>query len=92
MKQFTKKPRHILSSEHPMPCRSIKGSSADHKTLCIQQGNRVERYRYARKDGRGDEYIGDEWFESYIVTPQGELLTWTTSGNYIPSAREFWFE
>lgn len=62
------------------------------KTLCIQHGSTVERYRFARVDGQGDEYIGDDWFESYIVTPQGELLTWTLNGRYIPSAREFWIE
>lgn len=62
------------------------------KTLCVQHGNTVKRYKFARVDGQGDEYTGDEWFESYIVTPQGELLTWTLNGHYIPSAREFWIE
>lgn len=62
------------------------------KTLCVQHGDTIERYKFARVDGQGDEYTGDNWFESYIVTPQGELLTWTLNGNYIPSAREFWIE
>ena len=69
-------------------CDNITAS----KTLCVQHGNTIGRYKFARVDGRGDEYAGNEWFESYIVTPQGELLTWTLNGNYIPSVREFWIE
>lgn len=62
------------------------------KTLCVREGDNVKHFRYARQDGRGDEYIGDNWWESYIVTPQDELLVWTMRGNYIPSAREFWID
>lgn len=62
------------------------------KTLCVREGNTIKHFRYARKDGRGEEYIGDNWWESYIVTPQDELLVWTMRGNYIPSAREFWID
>lgn len=62
------------------------------KTLCVREGDNVKHFRYARQDGRGEEYIGDNWWESYIVTPQDELLVWTMRGNYIPSAREFWID
>lgn len=62
------------------------------KTLCIREGNNIKHFRYARQDGRGEEYIGDNWWESYIVTPQDELLVWTLNGHYIPSAREFWID
>lgn len=62
------------------------------KTLCVRDGDTIKHFRYARQDGRGEEYIGDNWWESYIVTPQDELLVWTMRGNYIPSAREFWID
>lgn len=62
------------------------------KTLCVRHGDTIGRYRFARQDGRGEEYIGDNWWESYIVTPEDQLLVWTMRGNYIPSAREFWID
>lgn len=60
------------------------------KVLYIQDGDRIEQYKFCRIDGLGDEYTDDKWWHSYIVTPKGELLTWTLNGNYIPSARKFW--
>lgn len=74
--------------------RLIRASTAN-KKLYVRQGNRVKEYEYRREDGQGSVYEPadhDNWYESYIVTPNGELLTWTLNGNYIPSAREFWIE
>jgi hypothetical protein len=75
--------------------RYIKSNTSSHKTLCIQDGNSVDRYSFRYTTDIGDLYEPDNhdvWWESYIVTPDGELLTWTLNGNYIPSAIGFWFE
>ena len=62
------------------------------RTLCVRNGDTINRYKFARQDGQGEEYVGNNWWESYIVTPQDELLVWTMRGSYIPSAREFWID
>lgn len=75
--------------------RYIKSNTDSHKVLCVQNGNSVDKYSFRYTTDIGDLYEPDNsdvWWQSYIVTPNGELLTWTLNGNYIPSAREFWFE
>lgn len=75
--------------------RYIRSNTDSHKVLCIQNGNSVDKYSFRYATEQGDLYEPDNsdvWWKSYIVTPQNELLTWTLKGNYIPSAREFWFE
>lgn len=66
------------------------------KVLKIKRksGN-IDTYIYKREDGQGSVYEpadSDDWFHSYIVTPEGKLLAWTTRGQYYPSNNEFWVE
>ena len=75
--------------------RYIKSNTDSHKVLCVQNGNSVDKYSFRYATEQGDLYEPDNrdiWWESYIVTPYGDLLTWALNGNYIPSARKFWFE
>lgn len=74
--------------------RYIRATSSN-KKLYVCEGNRVEEYEYKCEDGQGSVYEpadSNNWWTSYIVTPNNQLLTWTLKGNYIPSAREFWVE
>ena len=62
------------------------------RTLCIRNRDMISKYKFARQDGRGEEYVGNNWWESYIVTPEDELLMWTMRGDYVPLNREFWID
>ena len=68
--------------------------------LCIPRSNgRVDRYGFHSIDGKGDVYEPEtgsgEWWTSYIVTPDNELLSWQF-GRYTPVdavyGEDFWVE
>lgn len=60
-----------------------------------RRSGKIDTYEYKRADGQGDVYEpidAGNWWSSYIVTPEGKLLSWTTRGEYYPSNNEFWIE
>lgn len=60
-----------------------------------RRSGKIDTYEYKREDGQGSVYEpadSDNWWSSYIVTPEGQLLSWTTQGKYYPSNNEFWIE
>ena len=77
-----------------VPIGQLPDPVLPNKTLFIKDSKgRVKSYKYAREDGQGDEYVGKEWFESFIVTPDNKLLIWMPNGRFIPYDKcEFWVE
>ena len=70
-------------------------ASTSNKKLYVRQGNQVKEYEYRHEDGQGSVYEPadrDIWWESYIVTPDGKLLSWNLNGKYNPIDKEFWVE
>ena len=67
------------------------------KVLNIRRrsGN-IDTYEFKYTSGEGDVYepASDSgiWYQSYIVTPDNELLSWSFNGHYYPSNNEFWVE
>lgn len=67
------------------------------KVLNIRRrsGN-VDSYEFKYTSADGDVYEpvsdSDIWYQSYIVTPDNELLSWSFNGHYYPSNNEFWVE
>ena len=51
-------------------------------------------FKYTSADGDVYEPVSDSgiWYQSYIVTPDNELLSWSFNGHYYPSNNEFWVE
>lgn len=67
------------------------------KVLNIRRrGGNVDSYEFKYTSGEGDVYepVADSgiWYQSYIVTPDNELLSWSFNGHYYPSNNEFWVE
>ena len=81
-----------------VPEESINNSTSVNASsvLKIKHGDgNVDTYEYRREDGQGSVYEPadrDNWWESYIVTPEGKLLSWSTQGRYYPIDNEFWIE
>ena len=55
------------------------------KTLCVREGDNVKHFRYARQDGRGEEYIGDVmnvfFTNGWIADEDGKVFIYYASSD-----------
>lgn len=83
------------------PSRYVSASTTSNKVLKIQRKNdRVDSYEFRYNSTEGDVFEpktdSDEWWTSYIVTPDNRLLSWGFNGRYTPVSavygKDFWVE